>query len=216
VRAALPTARSGREYLIVQRIGEGGVPHLDPKIRARIDLTAWHTDDGVEHPGFANRNGELAFTLLPSQSAVNLPMSTSPTGLPCYSGNQSRAAIALWLAAQALDLSTAAALLDPQAEMGDTRGESWSSSAAPWALTRWDDKWSTDIVAPVAWASADLAVARELSLRPHAAVLRALHSDWQHLTAPSTPTSELVAKLRLTPVSSVESARVPAGLQPCG
>lgn len=214
VRAALPDMSRDREYRIVQRVGEAGVPHLDPKVRSRIDLAAWQSDDGVEHPGFAWQDSEFVFALLPAQSAVDLPMSTARGRVPCYAGNQARAVVALWLAGQAVDRATADWAIDPSAEI-DTNGATWHSNRAPWALTRWPATWETDIDAPVIWARSDLAAARQLLLRPRADVLPALHADWAHLTAPSTTTSELVASLSLAPVNTKKAAQVPAGLQPC-
>ncbi len=214
VRAALPDTRRDREYRIVQRVGEAGLPYLDPKVRNRLELAAWHSDDGVEHPGFTAQGAKLGFALLPAQWAVDLPLTTAPGRVPCYAGNQARAVVALWLAGQAVDRETALDAIDPLITV-DNNGASWHSKRAPWALIIWADTWEADTDAPVVWARSDLAVARQLLLRPRAEVRTALHADWDHLTAPTTTTSELVAALGLRTVDTAKAARVPAGLDAC-
>jgi hypothetical protein len=200
VRAALP-ASPEQEYLITQRVGRVGAKDLDPSVLGRLDVDALWSDDGVEHPGLTSKDHEFAFALLPAQAAVGLPLRTVQLGLPCHTGNQARAAVALWLAAQALDRETARKWLYAGPGRGQTGADPYAGQG--WGESLWPNDSRTDIDAPIAWAEPEIDAARQLFALPRAKVLSALHADWAHLTDVSTPTSELVAVFGLRPVTPV-------------
>jgi hypothetical protein len=210
VRAALPAAAREDEYVISQRVGRVGAKDLDPAVVRRLDVDTYWSDDGVEHPGFTSDDHEFAFALLPAQASVGLPLRTGQFGQPCHTGNQARAAVALWLAAQALDRETARKWLYG----GPGRGQNGEDPYAGigWGESLWPNDSRTDIDAPIAWAEPEIDAARQLFGLPRAQVLTALHADWAHLTDPATPTAELVASFGLRPVTPVG---VPRGLAVC-
>lgn len=205
VRDALPAALREQEYLIKQGVGRVGGRQLDPVVGRRLEGLAYGSDDGVEHPGFTSRNHEFVFALLPAQAAVRMPLRTDPFDTPCHSGNQARAVIALWLAAQAVDHATAVEWLNPSPSRGQDGSDIYAGLG--WGSSLWPNDNSTDSLAPVVWADPDLDVARQLLRRPRAEVLAKLHADWAHLTDPATPTAVLVTAFGLRPV-------VPAGVLP--
>jgi hypothetical protein len=209
VRGALPAANSEQEYLITQRVGRGGRA-LDPAVLRRLDVDSYWSDDGVEHPGFVSKDHKFVFALLPAQAAVGLPLRTAYPGRPCHAGNQARSAVALWLAAQAVDRDTAIKWLNPSPERGGDGSDIFAGQG--WGSSLWPKGKRTDIDPPIVWADPELDAARQLLRRPRAEVLAALHADWAHLTDPATPTSELVTAFGLRPVTPVG---VPPVLKPC-
>jgi hypothetical protein len=210
VRAALPAANSEQDYLITQRVGRDGGKALDPAVLRRLDVDAYWSDDGVEHPGFVSRDHEFVFALLPAQAAVGLPLRTASLGRSCHAGNQARAAVALWLAAQAVDRDTAIKWLNPSPERAGDGSDPFAGMG--WGSSVWPKFKKTDLDPPIVWAEPELDAARQLFRRPRAELLATLHADWAHLTDPSTPTSELVAAFGLRPVTPVG---VPPVLEAC-
>jgi hypothetical protein len=212
VRAAIPASARTDRYVISQRLHPRGRAGLEPQVNAALQSLPPDADDPVQHPAYGEP--DWAAFVWPAQSAVGLPMAQDRTGRPCYSGNQARAVIALWLAAQAMSSDDGIELLEPAAKIG-AEGETFHSDREPWAITRWPATFSFDVDAPVVFARPDIAAARQLLASPRARVLAALHAGWERFTDPTTETSELTRALDLTPVDAETARRTPRGLEAC-
>ncbi len=193
---------------------ERRLDRLDPAVRERIDVDAltdsWTADEGtwngVEVDGTeSNLINRLALGLW----SVGLP--SVPKGdVPCWAGGQARGIVALWVAAQGMNVGDAERFVS-----GTWNGlrDSESGSNVP---SEWIDGylWISDATPPVLWSAADIDAAQTMLMLDATFVRDALWADWQQWSDPSATTADLMTGLvGLAPAGG--RSPVPAGLVAC-
>lgn len=205
VRARVPADARPAAFEVSQRIAGRDLQYTPSELRDRIpSLPALPSagvpvpDDGAVHPGRGwSRDGmaELSLAVGVASRVVDLPLAPAAPGTVCDTAGQSRAVVALWLAAQAVP-RTGAAL----AGLTQTNVLRLGSDSLPPHLLV-----PNDPVQPAAvWGMVEVRHALALARRPAAEVEAALGSDWARFTDPATTTAELASALSLDPVPESE------------
>ena len=192
---------------------ESRLDRLDPAVRNRLEIEAltasWNADpatwNGVAVDGTeSNLINRLALGLW----SAGLPL--VPAGeAPCWAGGQARGIVALWVAAQGMNVDDAQRLVSGT---WSGLGQDHSDSNVP---AEWVDGyvWVGDATPPVLWSAMDIASAQAVLALDAAFVRDTLWDDWQRWNDPSTTTGELMSELGVVPVGARLS--IPSGLVAC-
>ena len=192
---------------------EPRLDRLDPAVRNRIDVeglaTSWGADpatwNGVAVDGTeSNLINRLAIGLW----SVRLP--TVPAGeAPCWAGGQARGIVALWVAAQGMNVDDAKVFVSGSwSGLGDAN----SNSDVP---AEWIDGyiWIGDSTPPVLWSATDIGAAQAVLTLDATFVRDALWADWPRWSDHATTTEDLMLELGVAPASG--RSDIPAGLVAC-
>ncbi|MEA2686388.1 MAG: hypothetical protein QOE93_1583 [Actinomycetota bacterium] len=167
----------------------------------------WPADNAVHpwrywpwDPGCSFTDHGTVLTVQVGSWAVGLPPAQSATP-PCVASGQARSVLALWLAGQSTPGAPAAL-----AEVLRTSERLGSVDTIEFDSNNWPN-WG------VAFAHTDVAAALALLQRPGDDVGRIVSANWDRLTDPSTPSSDLTALVGLpgpAPAVTAPSSAVPA------
>ncbi|HEY7069669.1 MAG TPA: hypothetical protein VH479_06140, partial [Acidimicrobiales bacterium] len=133
----------------------------------------------------------------------------------CSPEGQARAVVAVWLAAQGSPGNEA---LVRRVIHDDPYGfHRWTATATPGGAattgfdfqgpSQWElpgDGFADDSYSAVIWPKAEVNLAAQLLSRPDREVGATIRANWDRLTDPATPTSDLVALFHLTPLPTLE------------
>jgi hypothetical protein len=174
---------------------------LIPAVAHNLDPErVWSADHAV-HPGSdylpcsSTSVHGLFFAVQVGSWAVGLPSSPRAGNERCYADGEARSALALWLGAAATPGgATRLARLEKE-----ERGYHFRFTG-----------WTDPPMFGVHFALSDARVAVAMADRPAKDVAAAVAPHWARLTAPGTPTSELVSLLALANTASSSPALTPA------
>ena len=193
VAAALPAATP--PVTLRQRY-PGTLDELPPEVARRLPGGVPPAAPGELDLGYAVNPTEVRIPrFLVATWAVGLPSEPGPDKRPEVIAGQARGVVALWLATRGLGPVPTRQLTSGRTSRNGNPGE-----GQPDAFDRgyvWPESCGTS---PVVWSAQDLSAARAVVALPEAAVMTAVHRDWDRWRDPATGTDELLAALGLPPV----------------
>jgi hypothetical protein len=228
--AGAPSQSPGWEIPVPDRWGATGV---EGEYELSLALGVAGRTLGLSSPIVLRTKDEIqsAALTLPKATRADFLASTSPgIALYCSADGQSRAVVALWLAAQSTSKAQATFLhmleSEPLGVFERPPGfNGWSQRVGVrdgqvflyrGSLVEWLNavQYLVGGGYPVLWGNADVRYAAQLLHRPKAEVAAAITANWDLLTRRSTSTAQLVRVLGLQPLPTLAEQLRHDGLDP--